>query len=399
MPVRTVGRPGSPRGRDRAPRSASRSRAGAREGGVAWARMRARRRRPSPARQRGSIRRRRKERRPRRRPAGTREGAGGKRRRSAGLGRAGPGSVRFGGTGRAPARRGGPSPRRRFPAPPRSPPRPRSAPRRAARAAAAPPAAPGCPAERLAALRRGVGPSRRSLSSPFGADRFVSRCSLCQPGGAGSGALRGRVSVGPCGPAASRSGLGATRSVRAPLAAGAFRGGAASETYRDRELAWITGERGNRRSLTRSVCEAERSTSGLLRSTSASAAPVASGTLPGQHGRAKGRLPPIKLTGIPEPCCDLLTRLLVAVSASERLPPSLGSQRENVPGKRRWCSAPRTARVRVRSPCWEHLCVGSHRVCKRCVCVCVFLQGKPGSEQRLFLPLASCCHCLTSVLC
>lgn len=155
---------------------------------MAWARMRARRRRPSPARQRGSIRRRRKERRPRRRPAGTREGAGGKRRRSAGLGRAGPGSVRFGGTGRAPARRGGPSPRRRFPAPLRSP-----------RAPGARPAAPRVP----------LPPRRRHPDVPLsGSRRF------------GAGSVRraarflrrsARTGSSPAAPFVSRAARGAER--------------------------------------------------------------------------------------------------------------------------------------------------------------------------------------------
>lgn len=385
MPVRTVGRPGSPRGRDRAPRSASRSRAGAREGGVAWARMRARRRRPSPARQRGSIRRRRKERRPRRRPAGTREGAGGKRRRSAGLGRAGPGSVRFGGTGRAPARRGGPSPRRRFPAPPRSPPRPRSAPRRAARAAAAPPAAPGCPAERLAALRRGVGPSRRSLSSPFGADRFVSRCSLCQPGGAGSGALRGRVSVGPCGPAASRSGLGATRSVRAPLAAGAFRGGAASETYRDRELAWITGEIGVRL-LARCVKlnAAPRGFCGARARLQLQLPPALS---PGSTAERRDGFPLSNLPGYPSRaaiCLPVFSLPCRHRSGCRRLSGRSGRTcRENGGGAQR-----RAPLGFVSAVLAGNTSVSAHTVSANGVCVCVcFCRGNLGANKGCFYHL------------
>lgn len=214
-----------------------------RAGGVAEARMRARRRRPSPARQRGSVRRRRKE---RRRPAGTCEGAGGKRRRSLGLDRAGPGSVRLGRTG------------------------PRPGPLRRPLPAAPVPRAPSVPRRRLPAVPlSGASPQGRSVR------HGVRRGPVCLPPLPLSAGRRGAACCGGSGVsarAARRSGLCATRSVRAPLVAGAFRGGVGSETYRDRGLSWIAGEGGNRCSLSRSVREAEPGTSWLPRSTSASAA-------------------------------------------------------------------------------------------------------------------------------
>ena len=317
------------------------------------------------------------------------------------LGSAGPGRARFRSVWRdrprpSPSRR--PLPAAPVPRAPSFPPRPRSAPRRAARAAAAPPAAPGCPAERLAALRRGVGPSRRSLSSPFGADRFVSRCSLCQPGGAGSGALRGRVSVGPCGPAASRSGLGATRSVRAPLAAGAFRGGAASETYRDRELAWITGEIGVRL-LARCVKlnAAPRGFCGARARLQLQLPPALS---PGSTAERRDGFPLSNLPGYPSRaaiCLPVFSLPCRHRSGCRRLSGRSGRTcRENGGGAQR-----RAPLGFVSAVLAGNTSVSAHTVSANgvCVCVCVFLQGKPGSEQRLFLPLASCCHCLTSVLC
>lgn len=184
-----------------------------RAGGVAEARMRARRRRPSPARQRGSVRRRRKE---RRRPAGTCEGAGGKRRRSLGLGRAGPGSVRLGRTG------------------------PRPGPLRRPLPAAPVPRAPSVPRRRLPAVPlSGASPQGRSVR------HGVRRGPVCLPPLPLSAGRRGAACCGGSGVsarAARRSGLCATRSVRAPLVAGAFRGGVGSETYRDRGLSWIAGE-------------------------------------------------------------------------------------------------------------------------------------------------------------